>query len=90
VRQGTEEQKASLLPDMAANKLVGCWALTEPSNGSDASALTTSATKVRSGPGGGGAAGACAAAACWLARTPQHSAQHCCAASLRTRRVQRR
>jgi acyl-CoA oxidase len=25
---GTEEQKASLLPDMAANKLVGCWALT--------------------------------------------------------------
>jgi acyl-CoA oxidase len=28
---------------------VGCWALTEPSNGSDASGLTCSATKV---PGG--------------------------------------
>ncbi len=28
------------------SQLVGCWALTEPSNGSDASALTATATKV--------------------------------------------
>jgi hypothetical protein len=45
--QGTEEQKAHLLPGMSDNSLVGCWALTEPSNGSDASALTCTATKVR-------------------------------------------
>jgi hypothetical protein len=57
--QGTEEQKRELLPGMADNSLAGCWALTEPSNGSDASALTCTATKVRPGlctlsPGGGG------------------------------------
>ncbi|GIL48383.1 hypothetical protein Vafri_4643 [Volvox africanus] len=46
---GSEEQKQELLPRMAKFELVGCWALTEPSNGSDASALTTTATKV---PGG--------------------------------------
>ncbi|KAF8073233.1 ACX4 [Scenedesmus sp. PABB004] len=46
---GNEEQKAELLPAMAANKLVGCWALTEPSNGSDASGLTATATKVTGG-----------------------------------------
>lgn len=46
---GSEDQKQELLPRMAKLELVGCWALTEPSNGSDASALTTTATKV---PGG--------------------------------------
>lgn len=46
---GSEEQKRELLPRMAAYDAVGCWALTEPSNGSDASALTCTATKV---PGG--------------------------------------
>ena len=34
---------------MSDYSLAGCWALTEPSNGSDASALTCTATKV---PGG--------------------------------------
>jgi acyl-CoA oxidase len=38
--QGSEEQKSSLLPGMASKDLAGCWALTEPSNGSDASSLT--------------------------------------------------
>lgn len=46
---GTEDQKKELLPGMAKNDLVGCWALTEPSNGSDASALTCTATKVTGG-----------------------------------------
>lgn len=46
---GSEDQKAQLLPGMADNSLVGCWALTEPSNGSDASALTCTATKVTGG-----------------------------------------
>ena len=34
---------------MSDLELVGCWALTEPSNGSDASALLTTATRA---PGG--------------------------------------
>ena len=38
-----------LLPDLAALKTVGAWGLTEPSNGSDASALQTTAKQV---PGG--------------------------------------
>ncbi|GFH06166.1 Ig-like domain-containing protein [Haematococcus lacustris] len=46
---GSEDQKQELLPRLASFDLVGCWALTEPSNGSDASALTCTATKV---PGG--------------------------------------
>ncbi|MEW5306864.1 MAG: hypothetical protein WDW38_005749 [Sanguina aurantia] len=46
---GSEAQKSELLPRLAKFETVGCWALTEPSNGSDAAALTCSATKV---PGG--------------------------------------
>jgi len=46
---GSEEQKRQLIPGMSDYSLAGCWALTEPSNGSDASALTCTATKV---PGG--------------------------------------
>lgn len=42
----SEEQKRELLPDMAALKLIGAWGLTEPSNGSDASALQSMARKV--------------------------------------------
>ena len=44
---GSEQQKRELLPGMASLNLVGCWALTGPSNGSDAAALTTTATRVR-------------------------------------------
>lgn len=43
--QGSEEQQKELLPAMGRLELVGCWALTEPSNGSDASALTTTAAR---------------------------------------------
>jgi acyl-CoA oxidase len=46
---GSEEQKAALLPGMADYSTVGCWALTEPSNGSDASGMASTATRV---PGG--------------------------------------
>ncbi len=41
---GSEAQKQELLPPMAALTSVGAWALTEPSNGSDAAALQTTAT----------------------------------------------
>ena len=44
---GSEEQKRELLPRMAQLQLIGAWGLTEPSNGSDASALTSTAFKAR-------------------------------------------
>ncbi|KAE8099190.1 hypothetical protein FH972_017192 [Carpinus fangiana] len=46
---GSEEQKEKYLPSLAQLKTVGCWALTEPEYGSDASALKTTATKVQGG-----------------------------------------
>lgn len=46
---GSEKQKQELLPAMAAFDKVGCWALTEPSNGSDAAALTTTARRTKDG-----------------------------------------
>ncbi|XP_074264577.1 acyl-coenzyme A oxidase 4, peroxisomal-like [Silene latifolia] len=46
---GSEEQKQKYLPSLAEFKTVGCWGLTEPDNGSDASGLNTTATKVGGG-----------------------------------------
>lgn len=46
---GSEAQKQKYLPSLAQFKTIGCWALTEPDFGSDASSLRTAATKV---PGG--------------------------------------
>ncbi|XP_074264502.1 acyl-coenzyme A oxidase 4, peroxisomal-like [Silene latifolia] len=46
---GSEEQKQKYLPSLAEFKTVGCWGLTEPDNGSDASGLNTTATKVAGG-----------------------------------------
>jgi acyl-CoA dehydrogenase len=43
---GTEEQKRRFLPDMAAGKLLGCYALTEADAGSDPAAMRTLATRV--------------------------------------------
>src|SRR5271170_1615320 len=40
---GTEEQKRKYLPKMASGEYLGCWALTEPGCGSDASAQKTTA-----------------------------------------------
>lgn len=49
VAAGTQEQKRSLLPRLASGALTGCFALTEPDAGSDATALQTRA--VRDGDG---------------------------------------
>ncbi|MDQ3966581.1 MAG: acyl-CoA dehydrogenase family protein, partial [Actinomycetota bacterium] len=46
---GTEEQKARWVPDLARGAKIGCFALTEPEAGSDASAIEARAEKV---PGG--------------------------------------
>ncbi len=42
---GTEEQKRRWLPPMASGELLGAFALTEPSSGSDAASLKTSAMR---------------------------------------------
>ena len=44
-RFGNEEQKQRLIPSLASGKGVAAWALTEPGSGSDAAALTTTATE---------------------------------------------
>ncbi len=41
VRQGDEVQKKKYLPGIASGEKIGCWALTEPSNGSDAVGIRT-------------------------------------------------
>lgn len=46
---GTEEQKYRLIPSLASLENMGCFCLTEPQSGSDASDLRTTATKVNGG-----------------------------------------
>ncbi|MNQ20427.1 Acryloyl-CoA reductase (NADH) [compost metagenome] len=45
VADGTEAQKARYLPRLASGELTGCFALTEPQAGSDATALRTTAVR---------------------------------------------
>src|SRR5690606_12017416 len=45
VVDGSEEQKRQYLPRLASGQLTGCFALTEPEAGSDATALTTTALR---------------------------------------------
>jgi glutaryl-CoA dehydrogenase len=42
---GSEEQKQSWLPGMAAGDIIGCFGLTEPDSGSDPSSMRTGARK---------------------------------------------
>jgi len=46
---GTEEQKARWVPPLARGERIGCFALTEPETGSDASAIQTQAERVEGG-----------------------------------------
>ncbi|MBA3704115.1 MAG: acyl-CoA dehydrogenase family protein [Rubrobacteraceae bacterium] len=46
---GTEEQKAQWVPPLARGERIGCFALTEPETGSDASAIQTQAERVDGG-----------------------------------------
>src|SRR5215217_7070007 len=46
---GTEEQKARWVPSLAGGERIGCFALTEPETGSDASAIQTQAERVDGG-----------------------------------------
>jgi alkylation response protein AidB-like acyl-CoA dehydrogenase len=46
---GTEEQKARWVPDLARGEKIGCFALTEPTTGSDAAAIQTRAERVDGG-----------------------------------------
>jgi glutaryl-CoA dehydrogenase len=50
---GSEEQKQEWLPRMAAGELIGCFALTEPTAGSDPSAMTTVARRDGTGDDAG-------------------------------------
>jgi len=46
---GTEEQKARWVPSLARGERIGCFCLTEPETGSDASAIATRAERVEGG-----------------------------------------
>jgi acyl-CoA oxidase len=48
-RLGSEEQKAKYLPGLCNLDIIGCWGLTEPNFGSDASSLKTEARPVEGG-----------------------------------------
>src|SRR6187200_1844487 len=49
VRWGSEEQKQRWLPDLCSGESLGCFGLTEPDTGSDASNLKTRAEKIDGG-----------------------------------------
>jgi len=52
-QHGSDTQKSQWLPLMAAGKAIGCFALTEPTAGSDPSSMTTFARRDGTGPGAG-------------------------------------
>ena len=46
---GSEEQKKRYIPELASGRKLAAWALTEPSSGSDAAAMKTTAAKTTKG-----------------------------------------
>jgi len=46
---GSDDQKRRYIPDLASGRKIGAWALTEPTSGSDAAAMKTTATRASSG-----------------------------------------
>src|ERR671917_1498857 len=46
---GTEDQRSRFVPDLARGEKIGCFALTEPSTGSDTAAIEASAERVDGG-----------------------------------------
>ena len=46
---GTPKQKSDFLPELAAGKIIGCYALTEPEAGSDASSIRSTAQSTNGG-----------------------------------------
>lgn len=52
-RWGSEDQKQEWLPRMAAGEVIGCFALTEPTAGSDPSSMTTFARRDGNGDNAG-------------------------------------
>jgi alkylation response protein AidB-like acyl-CoA dehydrogenase len=49
IEYGTDEQKKRFLPDVAAGRKLGAFAITEPTAGSDVSSIKTTAEKVEGG-----------------------------------------
>jgi len=46
---GNEDQRRRYIPDLASGRKMGAWALTEPTSGSDAAAMRTTATRTKDG-----------------------------------------
>ncbi len=46
---GTEAQRRRYIPDLASGRKIGAWALTEPTSGSDAAAMRTTAKRLKAG-----------------------------------------
>src|ERR687892_1207911 len=46
---GTEDQRSRFVPDLARGEKIGCFALTEPTTGSDTAAIEASAERIEGG-----------------------------------------
>ncbi len=46
---GNEDQRRRYIPDLASGRKMGAWALTEPTSGSDAAAMRTTAMRTKDG-----------------------------------------
>jgi butyryl-CoA dehydrogenase len=46
---GNEDQRRTYIPDLASGRKIGAWGLTEPTSGSDAAAMQTTAKRAKEG-----------------------------------------